>query len=141
MYLGGFYEFPKFRQNRPKNALFLAKNGHFCRNSGMQLKKKLWRKINQVLGKWSNWPKNWYKCTLGYLLQLQMGIFGYLAFLQFYGCRNASRGRFLAKNGQIYPKIALSAHLGSRKIVKKQNIQKSRCKVVANTPRYIYTNF
>ena len=93
-----------------------AKNCHFCRNSGIQLKKKCRRKINQVLGKWSNWPKNWYKCTLGYLLQLQRGIFGYFAFLQFYGCRNATRGRFLAifvvkwtiskitENGHILPK-------------------------------------
>ena len=59
MYLGGFYEFPKFRQNRHKNARFLVKNGHFCRNSGMQVEKKNWRKVYAFLGKWSNWAKNW----------------------------------------------------------------------------------
>ena len=40
MYLGGFYQFLKFRQNRPKNPRFLAKNGHFCRNSVMLVEKK-----------------------------------------------------------------------------------------------------
>ena len=40
MYLGVFYQFPKFRQNRPKNARFLTKNGNFLRFSGIQIKKK-----------------------------------------------------------------------------------------------------
>ena len=40
MYLDGFYQFPKFRQNRLKNARFLAKNGHFLRFSGMLIEKK-----------------------------------------------------------------------------------------------------
>ena len=69
MYLGGFYQFPEFRQNRPKNARFFTKNGNFWRFSGIPIKKNLRRKMYLVLGKWSNWPKNWYKCTLGPLLQ------------------------------------------------------------------------
>ena len=84
MYFGGFYQFQKFRQNRPKNARFLAKNGHFWRFSGMPVEKvKFRRKIHQVLGKWSNWPKNWYKCTLGYLPQFQEGFLDILLFSNF----------------------------------------------------------
>ena len=40
MYLGGFYQFPKFRQNRPKNGRFLAKNVNFFRNSSIPFEKK-----------------------------------------------------------------------------------------------------
>ena len=51
MYLGGFYQFPKFRQNRPTDARFLAKKGHFCRNSVTQLKNKFFgRKFMRFQG-------------------------------------------------------------------------------------------
>ena len=56
-------------------------------------------------------------------------------------CRNAQKQRFWAKYSDFYPKIALSAHFGSLKIVKKQNIQKSLFEVVANTIRYIFAHF
>ena len=95
----------------------------------------------QVRGKCFNQLKNWQKCALGYFLQPQGGIFLYFAFFQFYGCRNAQKQRFWAKYSDFYPKIALSAHFGSRKIVKKQNIQKSLFEIVANTLRYIFAHF
>ena len=85
-----------------KIPFFWQKMVIFAEIRACRFQNKFRRKINQVLGKWSNWPKSWYKCTLGYLLQLQRGIFGYFAFLQFYGCRNAPRGRFLGKIVNFY---------------------------------------
>ena len=64
MYLRVFHQFPKFRQNLPKNAPFLAKNGHFC---------------------------DFKKCIVNF--------------------------------GRFWPKIAVSAHIGSRKMAKTQNIK------------------
>ena len=72
---------------------------------------------------------------------LENDILGYFAFLQFYGCRNASKGCFLGKNHYILPKIAVFAHLDCCKIGKKQNIQKTLHEVVVNTLRYIFTHF
>ena len=68
MYLDGFYWFPKFWKFSPKIARFLGKKPVFFRDSA-KIKKNLRGKIYLLLGKWSNWPKNWYKCTLGSLLQ------------------------------------------------------------------------
>ena len=48
---------------------------------------------------------------------------------------------FWGKFGGFYPKNAVLAHFESRKIRKKQNIQKPMLIFVAKTLRYIYTSF
>ena len=79
-----------------------------------------------VLGKWSNWPKNWNTCSLVPLLQFTyFRIFGYLAFLPFYGSRYMPRRLFLVNFGRFLPKIAVSAHIGIRKMAKTPNIKKA----------------
>ena len=138
MYLGGFYWFAKFWKFSGKKNVFSGKKPVFFRRLG-KIFKKNWRKIELVLGKCFNWPTNWYKCSS--LLQICVSNFWYLAFSQFYGCRNAPRGSFLGKNGQFYQKMALFAHSGSHKIrKKKQDIKNLIHKYVAMTLRNIYTN-
>ena len=124
MYFGDFYQFPKFGKFSSKIARFSGKKHVFFRRLGKNLKNNVRRKFYAFLGKWSNWPKNWYTCTLGPLLQ-QLALFlGYLVFLPFYGSRYVPRGLFLVKIGQNWPKIAVSAHIGTRKRAKTPNIKK-----------------
>ena len=62
------------------------------------------RKLYLVRGKWSKWLKNWYKCTLGSLLQKKERVFWYFSFFWFYGCRNALRWQFWGKILKIFKK-------------------------------------
>ena len=79
-----------------------------------------------VRGKWSNWAKNWYTCTLGPLQQNLVSIFGYLVFLPFYGSRYVQKGVFLVNFGRFLPKIALSAHIFGTRKWQKHQISKNR---------------
>ena len=88
------------------------------------------RKMYLVRGKWSNLAKNWYTCTLGPLPQNLVPIFGYLVFLPFYGSRYVPKGVFLVNFGRFLPKITLSAYIGTRKMAKTPNIQKSILTIV-----------
>ena len=78
-----FIDFQNFVNFRRKLDDFWQKNRNFLltrQKSAKILKKNFRRKMYQVHGKCSNWPKIGQKCTLGYFLQPQEGIFGYFAF-------------------------------------------------------------
>ena len=96
MYLYGFYWFPKFWKISLIFGRFLAKKLYFFQCSRVRFEEKKFRRKNvHVLWKLSNWPKNWYTCTLGPLLDLHKSFFGFFVFLPFYGSRNAQKGIFL----------------------------------------------
>ena len=139
MYLGVFYWFPKFWKFSLKIARFSGKKFIFFRRLGKNLKKKLWRKVYAFLGKWSSWPKNWYKCTLGSLLQyfdLFFWIFGVFAILRVPIC--AKTAIFVSIFGDFQknlPKIAILAHIGTRKMAKTPNIQKNKTKYCSKDPK------
>ena len=71
----------------------------------------------------------------------KMAFFDILLFSNFTAAEMRKNDDFWQNIVIFTQKIALSAHFGSRKIVKKQNIQKSLFKVVANTLRYIFVHF
>ena len=136
-----FIKFQNFEKFCLILAVFWPKNRIFFNFREYVLKKKFWRKIYLVLdlGKWSNWPKAWYTCTLVHLLDLHRGDFGFFVFLPFYGARNAQNGLFLVNFGDFWQKIARFAHFGPHKMAKTQKIQNPLCVSLVNVLGYMYT--
>ena len=124
VYINGFNWIPKFWNFLPYISRFFAKKTNFFRWRGKNfLKKDLknfknWpifaqktaifsicaynfrypdvrRKVYAFLGKWSNWPNFWYKCTLGYILKPWDLIFLIIwVFAILWGLMCAKRGNF-----------------------------------------------
>ena len=80
MCLGGFYWFQKFWKFSPKIARFSGKKANFFKNIKQIWKQKFPLKVLAFKGKWSNWPTNWYKCSLWYQEHTFASLFGYFAF-------------------------------------------------------------
>ena len=55
---------------------------------------------------------------------LKNDILGYFAFLQFYGCGNASKGGFLGKNHYILQKISILGISAAVKLEKKKKLSR-----------------
>ena len=88
-----------------KMLVFLQQNVNFWRFSGMPAGFRFKRKVYGKSRKWSKIGINWYKCTLGSLLQSIILIFGYLVFWPFYGTQYVPRGTIFGKNRPKSPKI------------------------------------
>ena len=102
--------------------LFWPKTVIFCDFKNV-LKMYFFRgKVLFFLGKWSNWPKNWYKCTLGPLLQLLPNlnlIFGVFAILQDPIC---AEGVYFGQFWAIFTKNSRLRTYRVRKMPKTPNI-------------------
>ena len=136
-----FIDFQNFENFRRKLADFRTKNAHFFLNQQKFRKFFFDGKWIKSVGNASIGLKTGQNVPWGIYYNLLEMFFWFFAFFQLYGWRNVQKWRFLAKYSDFYPKIALSAYFGSRKIVKKQNIKKSLHRIVENTLRYIFAHF
>ena len=92
-----FQNFVNFRQFL---ADFWPKNRNFFADAAKISEKKFQRKIELVLGKWSNWSINWQKCTQGYRLSNKLWISFFFLILRLPKCNKRA---FFVKKQAILP--------------------------------------
>ena len=66
-------------------------------------KKNFTGKMQRLLGKWPNWPNNWYKCSLILQEEDSVWVFRFFRFLSFYRTRKLSNKHFWVKIGNFPP--------------------------------------
>ena len=118
-----FIDFQFFLKICQKLADFLQKNGFFYRFLKNVTYPIFAVNVYLVFGKWSDWSKNWYKCSFGYSETFNQTNFLYLPILLFYGARNMNKWRFWGQKCHFCPKIALFSFFRHHKNAKKANIK------------------
>ena len=125
-----------FTENCP---IFGQKNTRFFADAAKIWENDFRRKVYAFFQKWSNWPKLWYKCSLGYPLEPHVAIFWYFEFQPFYGGKFVTKGAFLVKKPKIMTKNAIFSWIRLYKMAKTQNIKKLLHGVLEGTLRNIST--
>ena len=131
-----FIDSQNFGNFRQKLSGFWTKKRHFFAGAAKILKTKFRRKSLLVCGKWLNWSKTWYKCTLRVSATIVKSRFCYiLLFANFTAAEMRRKGDFCQNIAIFSQKSPLSAHFGKHKIGKKQNIKKTALYDCSRNPK------
>ena len=101
---------------------FWPKNRVFYRFSKIVLVFFFKRKT-LLLGKWSNWLTNWYRCSLGYVNKFVYRFFDFLLCSLFIGPEICQTGNFGSKLAIFTPKCPYQQLSGA---IKRQQIKNSK---------------